>query len=68
MNNKRSSSQQHLQKAKTKVEILKDLNNQQQERIENKIGETPILKLGNIKPFGISLELKMRENNEDTSN
>ncbi len=56
--NKRGSSQQYL---KNKKEILEDLTNKQTDRIQEKINENPVLKLGQIKPVGISLEMKMRE-------
>jgi hypothetical protein len=61
MKSKRGDSQQFLQRIKNKQEILQELGDQQQERIEARIGEIPVLKLGNVKPEGISLELRMRE-------
>lgn len=57
MNKKRGDAQQYL---RNKKQILEHLNNEQKNRIDLKIGATPILKLGNVKPIGIALEMKMR--------
>ncbi len=56
--NKRGSSQQFL---KNKKQILEELINNQQDRIQIEVDKTPILKLGNVKPEGLVLEFKMRE-------
>lgn len=58
MNNKRGDAQQYI---RNKRKILEDLNNAQKNRIDIIIDKTPILKLGNVKPEGIAIELKMRE-------
>jgi hypothetical protein len=59
--NKRGDAQQYIRTQKNKKEILQELENSQQDRIQIKIEENPIIKLGKIKPEGIVLELKMRE-------
>lgn len=61
MNNKRSSSAKYIEQIKNKKEILQDLNERQKIHIDSKIEETPILKLGHIKPEGIILEIQARE-------
>lgn len=57
--NKRISSKEFL--ARNKKEILKTLEEKQQARIQEKIEKSPVIKLGNVKPEGIVLEMKARD-------